>query len=53
LDRYKVVFEDIPPGQPLDRGFEHTIALEPGIQAIITTPYRYPKAYKDKINKAI
>jgi len=49
LDRYAVVFEDIPP----DRGFEHTIELEPGIQAIITTPYRHPKAYKDEIEKAI
>lgn len=38
LDRYSVVFGDIPPGQPLDRGFEHTIELEPGVQAIITTP---------------
>lgn len=31
LDRYAGVFGDIPRGQPLDRGFEHTIELELGI----------------------
>lgn len=31
LNRYVAVFRDIPPGQPPDRGFEHTIELEPGI----------------------
>lgn len=48
-----MVFGDIPPGQPPNRGFEHTNKLEPGIQAVITTPYRHPKAYKDEIEKAI
>lgn len=38
LDRYSTVFGDISPGQPPDRGFEHTIELEHGIQAMITTP---------------
>jgi len=47
------VFGEIPPGQPLERGFEHTIALEPGVEAVISTPYRYPKPYKDKIERAI
>eukprot|EP00253_Pinus_taeda_P021850 PITA_21850 len=36
-----------------NRRFEHTIELEPGVQAVITTPYRHPKAYKDEIEKAI
>jgi len=53
LDRYAVVFGDIPPGQPPDRGFEHTIELEQGIQAVITTPYRHPKAYRDEIERVI
>ena len=53
LDRYYVVFGDIPPGRPPDRGFEHTIELEQGIQAVITTPYRHPKAYRDEIERAI
>lgn len=53
LDRYSVVFGDIPLGQPLDRGFKHTIELEPGVQAVITTPYRHPKAYNDEIERAI
>ena len=44
LDKYATVFGEIPPGQPLDRGFEHTIELEQGIQAVITTTYRHPKA---------
>eukprot|EP00253_Pinus_taeda_P032154 PITA_32154 len=53
LDRYAIVFGQIPPGQPPDRGFEHTIKLEQGIQAVITTPYRHPKAYRDEIERAI
>eukprot|EP00253_Pinus_taeda_P032040 PITA_32040 len=53
LDRYAIVFGEIPPGQPPDRGFEHTIELEQGIQAVITTPYRHPKAYRDEIKQAI
>eukprot|EP00253_Pinus_taeda_P016285 PITA_16285 len=53
LDRYAIVFGEIPPGQPPDRGFEHTIELEQGIQAVITTPYRHPKAYRDEIERAI
>ena len=47
------MFGEIPPGQPSDRGFEHTIELEQGIQAVITTPYRHPKAYRDEIERAI
>jgi len=53
LDRYPIVFGDIPPGQPPNKRFEHTIELEPGVQGVITTPYRHPKAYKDEIKKAI
>lgn len=53
LDSHSVVFSDIPPGVPLDRGFEHTIELEEGAKPIITTPYRHPKAFRDEIEKAI
>ena len=53
MERYSTVFGDIPPGQPLDRRFEHTIELEQGIQAVITTPYRHPKAYRDETERAI
>eukprot|EP00253_Pinus_taeda_P009694 PITA_09694 len=53
LDWYATLFGEIPPGQPPDRGFEHTIELEQGIQAVITTPYRHPKAYRDEIEGAI
>ena len=49
LDSYATVFGEILPGQPPDRGFEHTIELEQGIQVVITTPYRHPKAYWDEI----
>ena len=27
--------------------------MEPGIQAVISTPYRHPKAYRDEIERAI
>lgn len=53
LDRYAIVFGEIPPGQPPDQGFEHNIELEQGIHAVITTPYRHPKAYRDEIERAI
>lgn len=48
-----MVFGDIPPVQPPDRGFEHTIELGPSVQAVITTPYRHPNAYKDEIERVI
>ena len=47
------MFGDIPLGQSPNREFEHTIELEQGIQAVITTPYRHPKAYRDEIERAI
>eukprot|EP00253_Pinus_taeda_P018255 PITA_18255 len=53
LDWYAIVFGEISPGEPPNRGFEHTIELEQGIQAVITTPYRHPKAYRDEIKVAI
>lgn len=53
LDQYPDVFGEIPKGLPLSRGFEHTVELEEGAKAVIVTPYRHPKAYKDEIKKAI
>jgi hypothetical protein len=47
------VFRLIPPGVPLDRGFEHIIELEAGAKPIITTPYRHPRKYRYEIDKAI
>ena len=47
------VFRDLQAGRLLDRGFEHIIELEEGTQAVITTPYRHPKRYKDEIEKTI
>jgi hypothetical protein len=53
LRKHHKVFSDIPPGIPPDRGFEHIIELEEGIQAVITNRYRHPKVYKDEIEKTI
>jgi hypothetical protein len=53
LGQYESVFGPIPPGRLLDRGFEHMIELEAGATPMITTPYRHPKKFKDKIEKAI
>jgi hypothetical protein len=53
LDKHHKVFGPIPPGVPLDRGFEHIIELEEGAKPVITTPYRHPKKYKDEIEKVI
>ena len=53
MNRYSIVFGDIPLGQPPNQGFDHTIELEDGVKAVITTPYRHPKAYRDEIERAI
>ena len=53
MDRYGRVFGDIPPGVPLDRGFEHGIELEDGAKPVMTMPYRHPRAYNDEIEKTI
>ena len=53
LQKYQKVFGDIPLGRPPNRGFEHIIELEEGVQVIITTPYWHPKSYKDEIEKTI
>jgi hypothetical protein len=34
-------------------GFEHIIELEEGAKPMITPPYRHPRRFKDKIEKAI
>jgi len=47
------VFGDIPLVQPSERGSENTIELEQGMQAVITTPYRHPKPYRDEIEHDI
>jgi len=46
-------FGDVPPGRLPDCGFEHTIALEEGVNAVIATTYKHPKAYKYEIEWAI
>jgi hypothetical protein len=53
LDKHQKVFGPIPPGVPLNRGFEHIIELEARAKHVITTPYKHPKKYKDEIEKAI
>jgi hypothetical protein len=42
LNMHHKVFIPIPPGVPLDRGFEHIIELKEGAKLVITTPYRHP-----------
>jgi hypothetical protein len=51
--KHQKVFGDIPPGVPPDRGFEHIIELEEGVQSVIPNPYRHPKMYKDEIEKTL
>ena len=53
LDKHSAVFGDIPPGRPLDRGFEHVIEMEEGSKSVITTPYRHPRHFKEEIEKTI
>ena len=35
LGRHQQVFGSIPPGRPMDKGFEHTIELEEGANPIV------------------
>jgi hypothetical protein len=53
LGRRQQVFEEIPPGRPPDKGFEHTIELEEGVKPMITPPYHHPRRFKDEIEKEI
>ena len=53
LQKHERVLRDLPVGRQLDRGFEHIIELEEGTQAVITTPYKNPKRYKNEIEKTI
>jgi hypothetical protein len=53
LGKHERVFEPLPVGRPLDRGFNHVIEIEEGSNPMITTPYRHLKRFKDKIDKAI
>ena len=43
----------MPPGLPLDRGFEHVIKLEQGAKLVIKIPYYHPRGYKEEIEKTI
>lgn len=47
------MFEDLPYGRPLDKGFEHIIEPEDDANPVIITPYRHPKRMKDEIEKTI
>lgn len=53
LNKHQNVFSYIPLGRPLDRGFEHVMELEEGVQMVITSTYWHPKVYNDDIEKAI
>jgi hypothetical protein len=45
------VFGNVPSVRPPDRGFEYISKLEEGIRAVITTPYRHPRAYRDELER--
>jgi len=47
------VFEALPTGRPPEKGIEHVIELEEGLNPVITTPYKHPKRFKDETKKAI
>ena len=51
LDRHSIVFNDLPPRLPPDRGFEHVIELEQGTKPLIKTPYHHPRGYNKEIEK--
>jgi hypothetical protein len=53
IEKHSKGFGPIPLGVPLDNEFEHIIELEEGENPVITMPYRHPKKYKEKIEKAI
>ena len=48
-----MVFENIQHGRPPDCGIEYRIELELGTLPIKIHPYKYPKKFKDEIEKSI
>jgi len=48
LQEYGDVFQE-PKGLPPNRSYDHSIPLQPGIQAISVRPYRYPFYQKEEI----
>lgn len=50
LDKHSALFGDIPPGVPLDRGFEHVIELDDN-KLVVITPYHH--WFKDEIKRTI
>ena len=53
LGKHDKVFGSIPTGRLLDRGFEHVIEIEEGLNPIITISYMHPKRFKNEIEKVI
>jgi hypothetical protein len=53
LLKHQKVFGDIPPGVPPDRGFEHVIELEEGVQAVITILTIIPRHTKMRSRKLL
>jgi hypothetical protein len=53
LSQHQQVFGPIPPGRPLDRGFEHTIEMEEGAKLCDYNTLYHPRRFKDEIEKAI
>ena len=53
LRKYEKFFGDLPPRRPPNRGVEHTIELDIGIQPIKMHPYRNPKRIKYDIQESI
>ena len=48
LNKYKKLFEEIPPGLRLKRGFEHPIELEEGEKPIMILLIDIPRSTKKR-----
>jgi len=52
LQEYGDVFQE-PKGLPPNRSYDHSIPLQPGVQAVSVRPYRYPFYQKEEIERIV
>lgn len=53
LDQYLNIFEDMPKGLLVSRGFENMMELDLGAKPFIFTPYIHSNICKDDIKRKI
>ena len=53
VEEYQDIFEDLPPGLPPNRNFEHEIKVIPGTNPISKQPYKMSYADMDEVKREV